>query len=238
MLLPGLDGTGILFDDLIAELRSIAPDIEPIVVRYPTDQPLGYAQLETIARESLPIDRKFVLLGESFSGPVAISIAASRPSQLVGLILCCSFARYPRTIFRKMQRLAPLLPVKGRIVRLARKLAAHAPVSPKVEAKLMEASSKVSSEVFRARIKELLQVDVSDRLGDIDVPILDLRALRDDVVPNRAARDIRRLARQVTVVEMNGPHFLLQALPKEAARAIRDFAQDLKRDPSVADQSL
>lgn len=227
VLLPGLDGTGILFDHLVAELRASAPDIEPIVVRYPTQHVLGYVELEKIARKALPTDRRFVLLGESFSGPIAISIAASRPSGLIGLVLCCSFARYPRTLFRKMQRLAPLLPVKGRIVRLARKLAARAPISPTVEAKLMEASSQVSSEVFRARIKELLQVDVSDRLRDIDVPILDLRALTDDVVPNRAARDIRRLGSRVSVVEMNGPHFLLQALPKETCAVVWDFLQGL-----------
>lgn len=233
VLLPGLDGTGILFDDFVAALRSIAPEIEAIVVRYPTEQRLGYAELERIARKALPTAQPFVLLGESFSGPIAISIAASRPAGLVGLILCCTFARYPRTLFRKLQRLAPFVPVKGRIVRLARKIAAHTVIEPEVEAKLTEASNKVSAEVFRYRIGNLLQVNVSERLPNIDVPILDLRALRDGVVPSGAARDIRRLGRRVSVVEMNGPHFLLQAMPKETAAAVRDFVQRLTADPSL-----
>lgn len=223
VLLPGLDGTGLLFADFVAKLRVIAPEIEPIVVRYPTDRALGYAELERIARESLPNDRPFVLLGESFSGPIAISIAASRPSGLMGLILCCTFVRYPRALFRKLHRFAPFVPVKGRIVSFARRIAAHQPIAPAVEAKLMEASGRVSSKVFRARITELLGVDVSQKLREIDVPILDLRALRDGVVPNRAAKEIRQLGSQVCVVEMNGPHFLLQAMAKETAVAVRDF---------------
>ena len=47
VLLPGLDGTGLLFADFVANLAS---DIDPIVVRYPPDVPLGYAELEAIAR--------------------------------------------------------------------------------------------------------------------------------------------------------------------------------------------
>jgi pimeloyl-ACP methyl ester carboxylesterase len=227
VLLPGLDGTGLLFADFVAELKQVAPELEPIVVRYPTDQVLGYAELERIARQSLPANRPFVLLGESFSGPISISIAASRPPGLVGLILVCTFARYPRELFRRLQRLAPLVPVKGRVVSLARRIAAHQPISAVVEAKLMEASGKVSSEVFRKRISELLKIDVSEKLGEIDVPILDLRALKDGVVPNRAARDIRRLGRRVSMVEMDAPHFILQALPRETAVAVREFVRGL-----------
>lgn len=225
VLLPGLDGTGLLFADFVAELKQLAPEIEPIVVRYPTDHALGYVELEGIAREAIPTGEPFVLLGESFSGPVAISIAASRPAGLVGLVLVCTFAKYPRQLFRRLQQLAPLVPVKGRVVSLARKIAAHQPISAAVQAKLMEASGKVSNEVFRYRISELLKIDVSEKLSEIEVPILDLRALKDGVVPNRAARDIRRLGRRVSVVEMEGPHFILQALPRETAVAVRDFVR-------------
>jgi pimeloyl-[acyl-carrier protein] methyl ester esterase len=225
VLLPGLDGTGLLFADFVAELKKSAPEVEPIVVRYPTDHALGYAELERIAREALPKDRPFVLLGESFSGPIAISIAASRPAALAGLVLVCTFARYPRRLFRSLQQLAPLVPVKGRIVSLARKIAAQRPVAAAVEAKLMEASAQVSSEVFRARVRELLQIDVSEKVREIDVPILDLRSLKDGVVPNRAGNLIRRLGNRVTVVEMDAPHFVLQAMPKETAAMIADFVR-------------
>src|SRR5512143_111507 len=92
VLLPGLDGTGRLFGDFIAALGQ---DIDVIVASYPADTPLDYAELEPLVRAMLPTDRDYVLLGESFSGPLAISLAASAPPGLRGLVLCCSVARSP-----------------------------------------------------------------------------------------------------------------------------------------------
>ena len=71
VLLPGMDGTGDLF---AAFLSAPGCDLDVKVVSYPTDVALGYADLEAFARAALPTDRPFVILGESFSGPIAISI--------------------------------------------------------------------------------------------------------------------------------------------------------------------
>jgi pimeloyl-ACP methyl ester carboxylesterase len=75
VLLPGMDGTGDLFAPLVAAL---GPHMRTVIVRYP-DEPLDYASDEEIARAALPIGHPFILLGESFSGPIAVSIAASAP---------------------------------------------------------------------------------------------------------------------------------------------------------------
>jgi hypothetical protein len=64
-----MDGTGQLLGEFVRALR---PDVEPIVVTYPPDVPLGYEQLETFVGDRLPSDRPFVLLGESFSGLLKI----------------------------------------------------------------------------------------------------------------------------------------------------------------------
>src|SRR5215471_17973322 len=92
VVLPGMDGTTAPRADFVAAL---GPRIEPHLVAYPSDPALGYMELEALVRASLPADRPYLLLGESFSGPIAISIAASRPSHLVGLILCVTFAYNP-----------------------------------------------------------------------------------------------------------------------------------------------
>ena len=71
VLLPGMDGTGELFSPLIKEL---GPDIQTVVIRYP-DLPLDYAAHEAFARARLPSTGPFVVLGESFSGPIEIGRA-------------------------------------------------------------------------------------------------------------------------------------------------------------------
>lgn len=229
VLLPGLDGTGLLFDDFVAALGR---EFDPIVVRYPLDVPLGYAELEVLARRSFPSEAPFILLGESFGGPLAISIAASRPAGLVGLVLCCTFAQYPRALFRRLHRLAPFLPMAGPVVSLARRIVAPEPVSRSVRAKLDTARNMVSKHVMRARVAELLRVDVTHQLPQINVPILDLRAANDGIVPNRSAQPIRALGQRVRAVDLNGPHFLLLAKPAETAAIIDDFAREVMNERS------
>jgi hypothetical protein len=51
VLLPGLDGTGLLFQPLV---EALSKDIEPIVVSYPDDIPLGYGELLPLVDGALP----------------------------------------------------------------------------------------------------------------------------------------------------------------------------------------
>ena len=79
VLLPGLDGTGKLFAEFL-EALDLGSSAQ--VVPYPPDIPLGYDELETLVRAALPAHGPFIILGESFSGPLAIRIAARPPPAL------------------------------------------------------------------------------------------------------------------------------------------------------------
>ena len=50
VLLPGMDGTGSLFSDFVAARGEL---IQPVVVAYPPQQVLDYAQLDVYVRERL-----------------------------------------------------------------------------------------------------------------------------------------------------------------------------------------
>ena len=91
VLLPGMDGTGTLFQEFVSILALERP---VIVIAYPPDRPLSYTQLTSLVRAQLPTSR-FFMLGESFSGPIAIEISASESDRVPGLILVSSFARNP-----------------------------------------------------------------------------------------------------------------------------------------------
>ena len=70
VLLPGMDGTGILFEPL---LEALPQAWEAEVVQYPPDKALGYEALLDIVERAIPIDGPFVLVGESFSGGICKS---------------------------------------------------------------------------------------------------------------------------------------------------------------------
>ena len=92
LALPGLDGTADLFEPFA---RSAPDGFEVATVSYPPDRALDYAGHLEIARRHLPADGPFLLLGESFSGPVSVWLAAEAPPGLTGLVLCNTFVRPP-----------------------------------------------------------------------------------------------------------------------------------------------
>lgn len=232
VLLPGMDGTGDLFAPLT---QALGPHTAIDVVRYPGREALGYDELEPLVRAQLPTQQPFVLLGESFSGPLAISIAASRPPGLQGLILCCSFARRPALGLALMR--AGLLDLSMRLLhsKLMRAPMRHLLLggssAPHLSDMLQASLKQVSVAVMTRRMKEVQRVDVRDKLPLVRVPAMYLQALQDRVVPRRAARAIQRGLSALHLVQLDGPHGLLQASPAASARAIENFCRGLPPQP-------
>jgi pimeloyl-ACP methyl ester carboxylesterase len=230
VLLPGMHGTGELFAEFLAALGS---EHEGVTVSYPPDQPLDYAQLEFFVRSRLPTDRPFVLLGESFSGPIAISIAASAPSGLRGLVLCVSFPKNPLPLFGAIQHVTSVFPIwRGAYALFARLVLGRFSTSVRSEA-IVQAIAQVSPAVLRARIRAVLSVDVTPKLSRVRVPVLCLQAANDRLVLKAAGRQMYRLLPGIQVVELDAPHFLLQAVPAAAAREVDIFLRRIiVEDPS------
>jgi len=224
MLLPGLDGTGELFAPFVAALRS---EFVVRVVRYPSTKPLSYESLESVAHAALPSDGPYVVLGESFSGPIAISLAAAASPQLKGLILCCSFARNPRPVFAPLRSLVNFLPVKLAPIALLSHLLLGRFSTTALRSALIRALAQVSTAALRARMRAILSVNASAQLRSVTVPVLYLRASQDRLVPARASAQIVALAPHARVVELEAPHFLLQAAPSEAAEVVRAFVHEV-----------
>ena len=220
VLLPGLDGTGHLFADFVAALPS---GLEVIVAHYPTDKPLSYADLEPIARNFLPLNQEYFLLGESFSGPLAITIAATAPPRLRGLILCCSFARNPFPLFAGFRRLLGVLPVADAPLSLLSYFLMGRFSTAGLRMTLKNTLSLVTADVLRQRARAVLAVDVSDSLAIIKMPVLYLRATEDRIVPPSSSQLVAALATQTKIVDLLGPHFLLQVLPSAAAAVVANF---------------
>lgn len=220
VLLPGLDGTGLLFADFAA---SFGPEVKVIVVSYPTDTPLGYSELEAIARSCLPQDQPFYLLAESFSGPIGISIAASSPAGLLGLVLCCSFARNPIPMLAFLRPLVGAFPVSFMPVRLLGFFVLGRFSSSALLGALSKSLASIAAPVLRARARAVLSVDVSASLAWVRVPLLYLRASEDRVVSAASSLSVVSLAPQTKVIEFTSPHFLLQVLPSPVASQVAEF---------------
>ncbi|MBB3120751.1 alpha/beta fold hydrolase [Pseudoduganella violacea] len=235
VLLPGMDGTATLFEPLIAALGD---SFHIRRVAYPCDQALGYRELAEVARQALPVDGKFILLGESFSGPIAIALAAAQPDGLLGVVLCSTFARNPHPLFKPLRGLADILPVKLLPNAVLSYFLMGRFSTPQLRVALDGALAQVSAAAFRARLKAVLAVDVSAQLQRLQVPLLYLQARHDRVVPAGAARHIASTYPATRIAALDGPHFLLQIAPQAAAAAIQAYALELAEASIRSRQNL
>lgn len=224
VLLPGMDGTGELFENLLAELL---PEIKTVVVRYPTASVLNYEELTALADMQIPKNFPYVLLGESFSGPIAIALAASANEQLKGVILCCTFAINPRPLLSKWSFLVPAISITDKLLSVISKLLMSSFNNDKVYEQLKAVLPKVSPETMRARLDAVIGVNYLAELAKINVPILYLKGKQDHLVPSSASKTIVKFAKNVSLVELDAPHLLLQIAAKKAASAISGFLQKL-----------
>lgn len=221
--LPGLDGTARMLRGFVDAARA-AGFADAYAVAYPPDSALDYDALEPLVREGLPTS-PFVLLGESFSGPLALRIAADPPAQLRGLVLSTTFAVAPIPLPSACAPLAHLAPVHG--------APAFALVwallgrwrTPALEADLRACLRGVAPDVLRTRMAATLRVDARDALARIRVPTLVLRARHDRLM--RAATSRRLIAGipQADSIDIDGPHLLLQTRTDACIARILAFAQ-------------
>jgi pimeloyl-ACP methyl ester carboxylesterase len=77
--------------------------------------------------------------------------------------------------------------------------------------------------VWTTRLNAVVEVDVSDALRKITHPVLYLRATDDVLVSRRAMEVVLAIKAGVKVVEIPGPHFLLQTKGRESAAAVSRF---------------
>lgn len=229
VVLPGLDGTARLLAGF-ADAARAAGFARVATVAYPTDRTLGYRDLTALARDALPRDEAFVLLGESFSGPIAIALAADPPPNLRGLVLSTTFAKAPVPVpaplaaLAALARIAPVrtLPTAALSFALLGRWA-----TPALRRELRDALDTVAPAVLRARAEAAMRVDVRDRLARIRMPALCLRATGDRLLRPGAHRALCAGLADAREVAIDGPHLLLQTRAPAAVDAIARFAAGL-----------
>ena len=198
ILVPGLDGTGLLFYrqiPLIARsfrvasyaLRDGATTMEQLV-----------ADLRNIVDAIAGESGRATIVGESFGGALAMSFALTEPDRVAGLLILNSFAHFTPQI-RLHAAIAALRAMPWGAMTLVRRLTAHRLHSRHIHRteleRFMQLTARASRDGYVNRLRILTAYDLRERLADLRPPTLFLAAEQDHLVP--AVEQARFMAARV-----------------------------------------
>lgn len=221
VLLPGMDGTGKLFDAFVAALGA---DHQITVVSYPSDASLGYGELEAVARAALPVDRRYVLLAESF-GPhrnidCCLETARARGAGVV--LHFCALAISLRALDATLGARSARLACAGNTGRVD---AARAPCDVGAAQRCRSGARSSSA----SRVEAASRRVACDRRSPAVGVHPSAHAAGDRRRPDwrAASLGIAAALPQPQIQDLDAPHFLLQVQPRAAAEAVLAFASPL-----------
>lgn len=219
VLLPGLDGSGRLFRRFQdAAPRGVAIRVVPLPRHGDQDPPALASRL----REELPQCAKLFLLGESYAGPVALELAASRPAALAGVVLSATFAMPPGPRWARYLPWEALFSLRPSD-RLLRFLMFGRNDDPALLDEVREVRRTAPAALLAVRLRQALLVDARQALGACPVPLLYLQASGDRIVPRRCLAPILRVRPDTVVRRFDSGHLILQMRATEAWRAIAEW---------------
>ena len=193
---------------------------------YPASDPLGLPQLAALVLRELPT-KKTVLVAESFSSLVALTLLVQAPGRIRAVIFVGGFAEPPRPL---LLRFAPLVARYAGLMRAApafvlRQYCLGSAAASDLKM-LRDALGTVSPQVLAKRL-DLVATRHSFGKGRFDVPCRYLRASHDRLVPEHCATWFQQRFHECEVVDIDGPHFLLQMRARNAAEAIARWIRSL-----------
>lgn len=226
VFLPGLDGTGLSYGPLGEAMPKGA---RVTVVTYPTDQKLSFAELVQCAHEQLPRDKPLVLIAESFSGPVTISLASSFPSNIKGIVFCATFMKFDRPFLLGPTKYIPFefLLSKRMPGFLLYFLVGGKPFSDKLIPLFRQIEKLINPEVIAHRIRMLKNIDATADARTLSLPCCYIQGAQDKLIPARCVVPFKKYLSNLFVKSVDGPHGILQAQPEQCAHIIMEFVESI-----------
>jgi pimeloyl-ACP methyl ester carboxylesterase len=220
VLLPGLDGSGLLFQPF---LEQCLEKDQYTVIAYPNDYHIPYAELADYVASNLPKNKDIVLLGESYSGPVAIQLANKNELNISSLILVATFSFYPISILKFISLWLPYkyllhLPVPDFLLKF---MCFDENVDSVTMGLLKTSLTLTPPTIMAMRMSEGIHIDVRKELKLLTIPCTYIKAKHDKLVSIKASQEIKKINDAVKIIEIDGPHFILQTRITECCAVIK-----------------
>jgi pimeloyl-ACP methyl ester carboxylesterase len=215
-----MDGTGLLFREFV---RRLPDGVTAEVLSYPEDKYLTYAQLAERVVSVLPANEPYVIIAESYSGPVAALLAAHPVGNLQAVVFVSSFVSFPHgRIGRWIAKVLPVMLFRLRAPAwILRWRLLNSAATCELISEMQSAINRVSPEVLARRLRDALIADFEEILEACTIRIVCLLPESDRLLGNRGLRGFLAARPDVEIVRIAGPHCLLQCAPDASLAAIQ-----------------
>jgi pimeloyl-ACP methyl ester carboxylesterase len=215
VLLPGLHGSGALY----ASFFALAPSwtrCRPVALPTLGDQ--SFDGLASTLEAELKSLEGFVLVAESFSGPIAARLAARLGQKVALLVLCNPLVK---VAFRLPARLAATLVASKAMPAWCAALGLAGGDRALGKAALDEVRA-LPKETLTGRLSTVFAATADDLSSHLVAPLLTILGTRDRLVPQARARRVCAAVPFSTLVELDAPHLVIQTKPAEVWTAISE----------------
>ena len=227
VLLPGLEGTGSLFADFVSQLP---PALTVIIGKLPGPRFHPYSELVSYVTELVPREEKFVIVAESFSTPLAVKFAATRPPNLAGMVLCAGFITNPAgnwTLLARVLTRRVVLRISPPSWFLEHFVIGNS-ASAALEVSFREALRSADPGILARRLRAVVDCDEREAFARTEIPVMYIQAECDRLVPEKCFKEIQRIRPDTLLVSIpEAPHLVLQREPRKCADAVVQFIQGL-----------
>ena len=227
ILLPGMDGTGLLFEPFIRELsKHIPEDLSVQAISYPCDQDLNYMQLIDYVRSRLPTEEEIILVAESFSGPIGFAMATEQPNKIRAIVFVATFLSPPKGLIWMLppRLMATLMGIPLPIFFLKLLLFEQGTANETVTL-FRTASGKVKRSVLAMRMRETTGLRIKRR--SLEMPCAYIRAANDRLISGSHAEEFRIIAPHIRLFTIPGPHFIMHARPEQCAQVVGEYLKQI-----------
>jgi pimeloyl-ACP methyl ester carboxylesterase len=221
-------------------------DIE--IIEYPKNQILTYAELQEYVFQRVMEYDEFFILAESFSGPIAASLASLCADNIKGIIFAASFVETPLLFSKIASKAFNKIPYIHHLHKMPFNVVRHLLINnyhdEVIEEKIREFLSTAKEEVIYSRIKEVINLNhnflntYNDIYASFNSKILSIVAGNDALLSKLANFPLpvfdekmiknthfsykiaNRLPQTQIAFFNNAPHMILELYPDRMAKEV------------------
>ncbi|MGE6795193.1 hypothetical protein [Psychrobacter okhotskensis] len=236
LLLPGADGTGVLFKPFIEVLQAAintehfskaSKPISSVIINLNHDE-MGNPLAQKLSEQATRIENEYegqsvVVIAESYSGLLAYELLSRQQLDITHVVFVASFLKAPSKFVSIVAKLNPVW-LKGAIrttpsVIWGRVLFGRWQ-TPQLRALFRQALAQTPNDLLQQRLAIIASAQIPNKT--IDVPCLYLQARQDSLVSANNIEIFRQVFSNFASITVDGTHFLLQTNPEAVWEALRE----------------